>query len=406
MRTGRLLSGAAFILVLTACSGQLEEHTVMQGVFRNSFIETGELDAISSYAILMPRVRWEYGYEFKLLDMAETGQAVKEGDTVIFIDPSSIEKVIISREESLESAQAASRKQQVQMESNIQELKAQLRTEQAMYDLKKLELERSRFDTENKRKIKELEFKQATIRMEKIKRQIAQKPVMDNYDLRVQKIKEEQVQADLDGAREVLKQMVITSPKEGMFQAGSSPYYYPPRPLKIGDRIWTGMMIAKIPDINHMKVRTFVHETAITRISMGMKVLVRLDALPEIAFQGKITEIGRVCVEQGKEKEKVFKVVVEIVGSDLRLKPGMTVSCEYICQETENALFIPNKCLLREDGNCYVFLKKGGGTRKTEVSAGPSNSHHTLIHSGLEPGDPLVPIESILNKKNQPSNAD
>jgi hypothetical protein len=73
-----------------------------------------------------------------------------------------------------------------------------------MYDLKKLEVERSRFDTENKRRIKELEFQQATIRMEKIKRQIAQKPIMDNYDLRIQKIKEQQVEAELHGAREVL----------------------------------------------------------------------------------------------------------------------------------------------------------------------------------------------------------
>ena len=398
MRTHRLILCAWMALLLSGCGGQPDEHTVMQGTFRHSFIESGELDAISSVAIMMPRVRWEYGYEFKIVGMAETGKMVQEGDTVIGIDPSSIEKIIISKEEALESAQAASRKQQVQMESNIQELTAQLRTEQAMYDLKKLELERSRFDTENKRRIKELEFQQATIRMEKIKRQIAQKPVMDNYDLRIQKIKEKQVEADLNGAREVLKMMSITSPKEGVFQAGSSPYYYPPRPLKMGDQVWTGMMVAKIPDVNHMKVRTFVHETAITRITKGMKVLVRLDALPELAFHGEITEIGRVCVAQGKEK--VFRVVVEIVESDLRLKPGMTVSCEYISQETENALFIPNSCLLREEGKSYVFLKRRGKTAKTEVSAGPSNSHHTLILSGIEPGDPLVPVESILNSKN------
>ncbi len=399
MKTRNLFLGACMILVLAGCGSREEKPTVMQGVFRQSFIESGELDAISAVAIMMPRIRWEYGYDFKIMDMVETGQLVQKGDTVIRIDPSSIEKLIISREEDLESARAASRKQEVQMESNVQELKAQLKTEQAMYDLKKLEVERSRFDTENKRRIKELEFQQATIRMEKIKRQIAQKPIMDNYDLRIQKIKEQQVEAELQGAREVLNLMAITSPKDGLFQPGSSPHYYPQRPLKLGDEVYSGMMIAKIPDVTHMKVRTSVHETAITGVSMGMKVLVRLDALPEIAFHGAITEIARVCVLQGQEK--VFRVVVEIVESDLRLKPGMTVSCEFIIEEKENALFIPNSCLLKENDNCYVFLNKRGRIQKTKVEAGPSNAHNTLIYSGVEPGDPLEPVESILNPINR-----
>jgi multidrug efflux pump subunit AcrA (membrane-fusion protein) len=398
MKTIRLFLVATLILTVFSCSDQSEEYTVMKGSFRQSFTETGELEAISSVAILMPRIRWEYGYEFKIVELAQTGKLVKEGDTVVRIDPSSIEKVIITTKEKLDNERAASKKLQVQMDNNIQELKAQLKTEQAMFDLKKLEQERSRFDTDKNRKIKELDFRQATIRMDKIKRQLAQKPAMDNYDFRVQKIKEKQVEAELAGAEEVLGQMYVTSPKDGLFQAGYSQNYYPPRYLKVGDRVWTGMMIAKIPDINHMKVRTFVHETDFTKISKGMAVLVRLDALPELPFHGKITEVSRICTVQ--EKKMIFKVVVEIEESDLRLKPGMTVSCEYICKETENALFVPNNCLFKEDGKCYVFLKNGGTPTKTEVKAGPSNSHHTLIYSGIEPGEPLVPFETVLNQKN------
>jgi len=398
MKAKRILWVFAIILSLSGCKNESNDYTVMKGLFRQSFTETGELDAITSVAILMPRIRWEYGYEFKLISLAETGKVVKAGDTVIRIDPSNIEKVIIAKEEALEGAKAASTKQQVQMDNNIQDLKAQLRTEQAMFDLKKLELERSKFDTERNRRLKDLDFKQATIRMDKIKRQLAQKPIMDNYDFRIQKIKEKQVEAELDGAKEVLKQMVITSPKDGLFQAGNNQNYWPPRSLKNGDRVWTGMMIAKIPDITHMKVRTFVHETDITKVSNGMKVMVRLDALPELAFHGTITDLAKVCVSQ--DKDKVFKVVVAIEESDLRLKPGMTVSCEYICKETENAVYVPNNCLLKEEGKCYVFLKKGGAHAKTEVKAGPANSHHTLIYSGVEPGQALVPFETAMNKKN------
>jgi HlyD family secretion protein len=387
----------SIILVQAGCKIGPDEFTVMEGPFRQSFTETGELEAISSVPMFMPRIRWEYGYEFKIVGLAENGKMVKEGDTVIQIDQSNIQKVIITKEEALESARAASKKQQVQMENNIQEIKAQLRTEKAMFDLKKLELERSKFDTEAKRKIKDLEFKQATIRMNKLNRQLERKPVMDNYDYKVQKIKEQQVAADLAGARQVLDQLVIRSPKDGLFQVGTSMFNYPPTNIKLGDRIYTGGLIAKIPDIFKMKVRTSVNEADITKINMGMKVLVRMDALPEIAFNGKITEISRICLP--KDKTKIFKVVVEIEESDLRLKPGMTVSCEYVCSETDKALYVPNNCLLREQDKYFVFQKNGGTPEKTEVKAGPSNSHHTMIYSGIEPGEPLVPFETVLNKK-------
>jgi multidrug efflux pump subunit AcrA (membrane-fusion protein) len=396
MKAIRIFWIIAVIFCFSGCKKTVSEFTVMKGLFRQSFTETGELEAISSVAILMPRIRWEYGYEFKIVELAETGKLVKAGDTVIKIDPSSIEKIIITTQEKLEGERAASKKLEVQMDNNIQELKAQLRTEQAMFDLKKLELERSKFDTEKNRKIKDLDFKQATIRMDKINRQLAQKPVMDNYDFRIQKIKEKQVETELAGAKEVLGQMYVTCPIDGMFQAGNSQNYYPPRSLKVGDRAWTGMMIAKIPDITHMKVRTFVNEADITKVRIGLPVVVRLDALPEFAFKGKITELSRICTP--RDKEMIFKVVVEIQESDLRLKPGMTVSCEYVCNETDNALYVPNSCLLKEAGKFYVFVGKGGSSAKTEVKVGPTNSHHTLIYSGIEPGKPLVPFETVLNK--------
>jgi multidrug efflux pump subunit AcrA (membrane-fusion protein) len=285
------------------------------------------------------------------------------------------------------------------MENDIQELRATLRSEQATYDLKKLEVERGQFESENKRKINELEFRQSTIRLNRAKRQLERKPLLNGYDYKVQKIKIIQGESGLADAREVLNRMVIISPADGMFQVGQTRWEWPPKDLKVGDRVGSGSLIARLPDISHMKVRTSVNETDISKINLGMKVLVRLDALPEVPFHGVISEIGRACIVNQENKEKVFKVVVVIGESDLRLKPGMTVSCEYICYETEEALFVPNSCLLKESGKSYIFLKQGGVTKKTEVTTGPSNSNHTIINGTYEPGQFLVPFENVLNEK-------
>ena len=171
-----------------------------------------------------------------------------------------------------------------------------------------------------------------------------------------------------------------------------------PQNWRLGDSPYQGQMIASIPDINHMKVQTYINEVEFSKVKPGMKVLVRLDALPSVPFNGFIKEISKICFT--REKEKVFNVVVEISESDLRLKPGMTVSCEYILYEAENGIFVPNNCLLKEKGHSYVFLDRSGSPRKVEVKSGPSNTNHTIIAGDVEPGQKLVPFEKVLTKLN------
>ena len=98
---------------------------------------------------------------------------------------------------------AAANKQSVQSENNIQELNDKLRSEQAAYDLKKLEVERSKFDTDVKKRIKELEFLQSTVKLNKVKRNLELKSNLENYDRQIQRIKVIQRETDLKKAKEI-----------------------------------------------------------------------------------------------------------------------------------------------------------------------------------------------------------
>jgi HlyD family secretion protein len=276
------------------------------------------------------------------------------------------------------------------MENKIQELNAQLKTEQASYDLRKLELERIKFEVENKRKVKELEFQQATIRLNKIKRNLDLRPKLDQYDRRTQEIKILQREVELKNAKETLKQMVIRSPQQGIFQVRTN---WNGQNIKLGDNIYLGSLIASIPDVRLMRVKTYVNETDIRKVKLGLKTIVRLDASPNVPFTGTITKISMICTE--REKQKVFDVEVTIPETDLRLKPGMTVSSEFIAYESEKDTFVPNKCLLKEEGHTFVLLDKGMKTTKTEVEAGPSNSSYTVIKGDIKPGQKLIPFENI-----------
>jgi multidrug efflux pump subunit AcrA (membrane-fusion protein) len=396
-------TNSILFLVLTSLSfscnkGTNEVFTVMSGSFRQSIKQAGELEAVKASFIPMPSIDWQYGYQFKIIGMADHGKIVHKGDSILKLDPTSVYKFIIEREDMLENELADEKKQVVQSENNIQELNAQFKSEQAAYDLKKLEVDRSKFDTDVKKRIKELEFQQENIKLNKVKRNLDLKPILDDYDRRIQKIKVVQRQNELNNAKEALKLFLLKSPLDGIFQVAVNEWTDNPQMWKVGDTPYQGQILASIPDVTRMRVKTYINESDVKRVHQGMKVIVRLDALPSVPFNGNITEINKVCV--ARDKEKVFNIVVGIDESDLRLKPGMTVNCEYILYESEKNMFVPNNCLLKERGHSYIFLKKGGSVRKLEVQAGAVNINHTVITGEVKPGQKLVPFNDVLNSKN------
>jgi len=390
-----LLIMILFLLTVSCNKKQGTGYTVLKGPFRQSVIETGELQAVNSSTLSMPRINYIYGYNFKIVGLAEHGKNVQKGDRVIEVDPSSVQKYIIEKGESLENEIASANKLKAQITNNLQDLKAQIRNEQASWEIKKLEMQSSAFETTGKRKVIELEFRQSEIKLNKLKRNLELRPRLDSLDYRIQQIKVKQKENELKAAQETLNQMTVYSPLDGIFVIEKN--YRTGQTIKVGDEVYLGNPVAKIPDIRTMKVNGIVLENDISKIKPGLNVVVRLDALPSVPFHGKIDFISKVCIEQ--ESKKVFLTSVLISESDPRLKPGMTVSCEYITYEGEDEIYVPNNCILEENKHFYLFTRRRGKIRKTEVKTGPSNNMYTIVSGDLRSGQALELPENILTDK-------
>jgi hypothetical protein len=105
--------------------------------------------------------------------------------------------------------------------------------------------------------------------------------------------------------------------------------------IKVGDEVWRGNRMAMVPDLSQMKVRTFVNENDFLRVHKGQKVIVRLDALPEVPFEAEVSSMGLFCHprDYNNPRQKGFDVELKLLVSDERLKTGMTVSCEFLEDE-------------------------------------------------------------------------
>jgi len=226
----------ALLTVTVSCSTENKNvYVVRRGPFTQSIVETGELQAVNASTLTMPRINSIYGYNFKIIELAEHGKQVRKGDPVFRVDPSSVQKYIIEKRESLENEIASANKLKAQILNNIQDLRAQLRNEQASYEIKKLQLDKSAFESEAVRKVIELEFRQAEIKLAKIQRNLLLRPKLDSLDYRIQKIKVIQKENELLAAERTLNQLIVLSTLDGVFVVANN--NRTGQIIKVGDEV-------------------------------------------------------------------------------------------------------------------------------------------------------------------------
>lgn len=294
----------------------------------NSIVESGEIVAVNSKAFSLPRYGRNF-YDMKVIGILEHGTLLNEGDSIIQLDPSEVQRFIIDRETNLESQYATFEMLKVNQENSMNEQESRMKNEIATFNLRKIALEASRFEPDRIRKIKELEFKQAEIMLEKEKKKLVLNKIIGEYDYRIQEIRVNQTKADIENAYKILPLLTIYTPISGVFQIARNRSTR--NLIEVGDQIYPGANMASVPELKWMKVNTQINETDFLKIRVGQKVIVRLDAMPDVAFDGEVSYLGRLCyLKDNNSNQKIFDVEVEILKIDDRLKPGMTVSCEFL----------------------------------------------------------------------------
>ena len=294
----------------------------------NSIVETGEIAAVNSKAFTLPRYGRNF-YEMKVIGLLEHGAILNEGDSILQLDPTEVKKFIVDRETNLEAQVASFEMLKVNQENSMNEQESRMKNEIATFNLRKIQLESSRFEPDRIKRIKELEFKQAEIMLEKEKKKLALNKVIGQYNYRIQEIRVNQTKTDIQNAYDILPALTIRTPISGVFQIAENRMTQ--SLLKVGDQLYPGANMASVPELKWMKINTQINETDFLKIRLGQKVAVRLDAMPKVVFDGEVNYMGRLCyLKDNKSKQKIFDVEIKILKVDERLKPGMTVSCEYL----------------------------------------------------------------------------
>lgn len=250
-----------------------------------------------------------------------------------------------------------------------------------------------------------------------------------------------QQEAGLVSSQHTLKQVRFEAPFDGIVTR---------RNIEEGENVMVGTMnnagtvLLTVADMSIIEAEVEVDETDIPFVQMGQPAKIKIDAIPDKTFTGKVTEIGNSPIQTtgtGTTRTATnFKVTVQINEQIPDVRPGFTCTAEITTATRKQAVSVPIQAMtVRElhydaQGNIIheqrppkqgfrfgppqpatppapaelkpgekreekegVFLMKDGKAEFVLVKTGIAGERYLEVLSGLKDGDQVItgPFDSV-----------
>jgi membrane fusion protein (multidrug efflux system) len=129
-----------------------------------------------------------------------------------------------------------------------------------------------------------------------------------------------------------------------------------------------------------------VPEIFLGEVKDGQEVAIRLDAIPNRTFTGKIYAIDPVVDVNGR----AIRLRAQVPNPDGALRPGLFARVTIVTDAREKALMVPEAAVMPEGTGKAVYVVDGGKARLTKVEIGRRVAGKVEITKGLDADDRVV----------------
>ncbi|MBP9144328.1 MAG: efflux RND transporter periplasmic adaptor subunit [Thermoanaerobaculia bacterium] len=223
-------------------------------------------------------------------------------------------------------------------------------------------------------------------------------------DLSVEQAREAvtQARAMLVKAEDDLRKTTIYAPLSGRVIALNA---------EVGEVVVSGTMnnpasvIGTIADLSEILAEIDVDETEVVHLATGQRVILKVDAIPDREYTGRVVEIGSSGYAKPTQPDVTFfQAKVLFDAPDDSLRPGMSARAEIEVSTHADALAVPIQSVVERkpgDGDTkgparkappvsVVFVVEDGKAKSVPVKSGISDSTDVEIVSGLAGGEQVI----------------
>lgn len=138
------------------------------------------------------------------------------------------------------------------------------------------------------------------------------------------------------------------------------------------------------------QIEVNIPETDVTKISLGDKAEIELDAIENKMFLSEVISINPASTNI--QDVVYYKVVLSVSEKDERIKPGMTADILIYTDERKDVLYLPSRSILSEGDKKYVRVlndKLEVVEKEVEVGLSADDSKKEII-SGVVQGEEII----------------
>ncbi len=193
----------------------------------------------------------------------------------------------------------------------------------------------------------------------------------------------EQAAASLATLERRLERTVVLAPIEGVLDD---------RMVELGALVSPGTPVARIVDLDPVKVVGGVPERFAADVRRGSRATVRFDVLPDREFEGRVGFVGAAV----DARTRTFPVELVFRNPGGVVKPEMVANISVERRSFDDAIVVDQDAIVRKADGYAVFVigedAEGPRAEVRQVEIGASQSDRVVIESGVEPGDRLVVV--------------
>jgi HlyD family secretion protein len=159
-------------------------------------------------------------------------------------------------------------------------------------------------------------------------------------------------------------------------------------PVRLGAYLNAGDPVANVGVLDRLRVRVYIDEPELGRVSVGLPVNITWDALPGKQWQGTVEQLPTQIQPLGTRQVGEVLCTIENPGGEL--VPGTNVNAEIRSSVVAGALTIPKEALRRDVNGTGLFALGGSTVHWRPVKAGSSSINRVQILEGVTEGDSVA----------------
>ena len=160
------------------------------------------------------------------------------------------------------------------------------------------------------------------------------------------------------------------------------------RMINLGETVTAGRECFRLEDFDPLLARLYFPEREVTRLKVGQPARLTLDALPGREFEARVSLVNPVV----DRTNGTVKVTLEVRDPSRVLRPGNFAKVQLRTGSFLDAVVLPRRAMLSEDGESYVFVAKGDSVLKRTITVGAIAGDTAQILAGLAAGDSVVTV--------------